>query len=103
MIDYEIGSVLYRMARDKVIEPKYAEESFGRLLNLPITKVVPDDLVAVLRLSNDLGVHFYDCLYIMAAKESRTALVSADERMVKAAKRVLPTDAAVHIKDYEAD
>ncbi|MGI0048097.1 MAG: type II toxin-antitoxin system VapC family toxin [Nitrososphaera sp.] len=102
IIDYEIGSVLYKMTRDRIIGPKYAEEAFGRLLNLPVAKVALTDFVAVLRLSNSLGVHFYDCHYIMAARESRTALVSADEKMVKAAKSVLPTDAAVHIKDFEA-
>jgi hypothetical protein len=43
-----------------------------------------------------------DRFYIAAAKESGIVIVSADEKMVKAAKRVLLGDAAVHIKDLES-
>lgn len=100
IVDYELGSVLYKMVRDKIIESKYAEEAFRRLLKLPIVKVAPADLVAVLGISSNLGIHYYDCLYILAAKESKSALISSDQKLVNAAKKVLPADAsAVHLKD----
>lgn len=101
IIDYEVGSVLYKMTKNRILEFKYAQEAFGKLLNLPIAKVSLNDFVAVLGVSNDLGIHFYDCLYILAAKESRSALISSDQKLVKAAKRVLPPDTAVFLKDIE--
>lgn len=102
IIDYEVGSVLYKMVRNKIMEFKYTQEAFDRLLKLPIAKVAPTDFVAVLGVSNNLGIHYYDCLYILAAKESRSVLVSSDQKLVNAAKKVLPADAAVHLKDMEA-
>lgn len=101
IIDYEVGSVLYKMVRNKIIEPKYAEEAFGRLLKLPIPKIAPANFVAVLGVSNSLGIHYYDCLYILAAKESKSALVSSDQKLINAARKLLPADSAVHLKDME--
>ena len=90
------------MTRHKIIELEYAGKAFGRLLKLPISKAEPINFVSILDISNDLGIHYYDCLYILTARESRSALVSSDQKMLNAAKKVLPTDAAIHIKDFEA-
>lgn len=87
------------MAKVEIVEPKYAEQAFDKLMKLPIDRVEPIDHVAVLRLSISLGIHYYDCQYIMAARELKSTLVSSDEKMVKTAKRVLPQDCAIHIRD----
>lgn len=85
IIYYEVGSVLYKMARREIVERRYAVKAYENLLKLPIE--VPDQglsvLPEVLGMSLRHGLHFYDCLYIDAAKKTDSTLVSSDRKLVE--------------------
>lgn len=86
----EVGSVLYKMTRRSIIDKSYAIQAYENLLKLPIEvsssidndwNVLPDILEMALRLE----LHFYDCLYIHAAKKTGSTLVSSDQKLLTAA------------------
>lgn len=87
IIYHEVGSVLYKMTRRSVMEKKYAVQAYGNLIKLPI-EVSNDDwnvLPTILEMSLKLELHFYDCLYIHAARKTGSALVSSDRKLLVAA------------------
>ena len=85
----EVGSVLYKMTRRSIMDRSYAVQAYENLLKLPIEissidndwNVLPDILEMALRLE----LHFYDCLYIHAAKKTGSTLVSSDQKLLTAA------------------
>jgi predicted nucleic acid-binding protein len=87
IIYHEVGSVLYKMTRKRVIEKEYARQAYENLIRIPI-EVSRDDwniLPNILDMSLRLGLHFYDCLYIHTAKKTNSLLVSSDRKLLVAA------------------
>lgn len=80
----EAGSVLYKMARRRIVEKSYATEAYANLLKLPI-EIHEEDwsgLPGILDMSLRLGIHFYDCLYIRTAKKTASTLISSDQKLL---------------------
>ncbi len=87
IIYHEVGSVLYKMVRNRIIEKEYAMKAYENLIRVPI-EISSDDwnvLPNILGMSLRLGLHFYDCLYIYTAKKTNSLLVSSDRRLLVAA------------------
>ena len=85
LIGAEIGNVLWKAVRRNRISAANAENSLRRFTELSIP-VVPsaDLLVRSLQISVTCDRSFYDSLYVALALTTRTELVTADERLVKA-------------------
>ena len=81
----EIGNVLWKAVRSHRISAASAENSLRRFTELSIP-VVPsaDLLVRSLQISVTCDRSFYDSLYVALALSTRTELVTADERLVRA-------------------
>jgi len=94
----EVGSVLYKMTRRGIVEKSYAIRAYENLLKLPIEMQGGDwsVLPGVLDMSLRLGLHFYDCLYIQAAKEVGSTLVSSDQKLLNVAAKECNTK---HLQD----
>jgi predicted nucleic acid-binding protein len=89
IIYHEVGSVLYKMTRRGILEKRYAVQAYGNLIKLPI-EVSNDDwnvLPDILEMSLRHELHFYDCLYIHAARKTGSALVSSDRKLLAAAEK----------------
>ena len=87
IIYHEVGSVIYKMTRKRIIEKEYAMKAYENLIRIPI-EVSSDDwnvLPNILGMSLRLGLHFYDCLYIYTAKKTNSLLVSSDRKLLVAA------------------
>jgi predicted nucleic acid-binding protein len=87
IIYHEVGSVLYKMVRKRIIEKEYAMKAYENLIRIPID-VSSDDrniLPNILGMSLRLGLHFYDCIYIYTAKKTNSLLVSSDRKLLAAA------------------
>ncbi len=75
LIGAEIGNVLWKAVRRNRISAANAETSLRRFTELSIP---------ALQISITCGRSFYDSLYVALAHTTRTELVTADERLVKA-------------------
>ncbi|CDI06055.1 type II toxin-antitoxin system VapC family toxin [Candidatus Nitrosotenuis uzonensis] len=87
IIYHEVGSVLYKMVRKRIVQKEYAVEAYENLIRVPI-EISSDDwnvLPNILGMSLKLGLHFYDCLYIYTAKKTNSLLVSSDRKLLVAA------------------
>lgn len=87
IIYHEVGSVLYKMVRKRIVQKEYAVEAYESLIRVPI-EISSDDwnvLPNTLGMSLRLGLHFYDCLYIYTAKKTNSLLVSSDRKLLVAA------------------
>lgn len=87
IIYHEVGSVLYKMTRRGIMEKNYAVRAYENIIKLPI-EVSNDDwnvLPRILEISLKHELHFYDCLYIHAARKTGSTLVSSDRKLLAAA------------------
>ena len=85
LIEPEIGNVLWKAVRNRRISAANAENSLRRFTELSIPVVPSTDLlVRSLQISVTCDRSFYDSLYVALALTTRTELVTADERLVKA-------------------
>lgn len=83
----EVGSVLYKMTRRGIMEKNYAVRAYENIIKLPM-EISHDDwsvLPDILEMSLRHELHFYDCLYIHAARKTGSALVSSDRKLLAAA------------------
>lgn len=90
IIYYEIGSVLFKMTKRKIMDQDYAVLAYRKLLKLPLeitSHQASDKLPDVLDMSNKLGIHFYDCLYIHTTKLTGSTLVSSDQKLLDASNK----------------
>lgn len=88
LIASEIGSALWKAVRRGDVTRADALLAIEATL-LPFTSLVPDEELQsrALALAIDLGHPIYDCFYLALAERERAPLVSADKRLVAAAKR----------------
>lgn len=89
IIYHETGSVLYKMTRRGIMEKRYAVQAYENIIKLPIEISIYDwnVLPGILEMSLRHELHFYDCLYIHAAKKTGSVLVSSDRKLLAAAKK----------------
>lgn len=85
LIEPEIGNVLWKAVRNHRISVTKAENSLRCFTELSIP-VVPsaDLLIRALQISVTCERSFYDSFYVALALGTRTELVTADERLVRA-------------------
>lgn len=86
IIHYEVGSVLYKMARRGILDKGYSADAYKSLLKLSVELFDCDQnaLSDILEMSHRLQLHFYDCCYIYTAKKTRSVLVSSDQKLLDA-------------------
>jgi predicted nucleic acid-binding protein len=85
LIEAEIGNVLWKAARRRRISPADAERSLRHFTELGIRKIPTSGLLdQALQIALACDRSFYDTLYVAAALATKTELITADERLVKA-------------------
>lgn len=101
IIHYETGNALWILSSKlKQVDQEYTKQAYRHLLALPLrtTHLDSDDLQEALNTSYVLNLTYYDALYIVTAKKTRSTLVSADQELVRKAKQVI---GATHIADMK--
>ena len=85
----EIGSAIWKAARRDLIAPADAIAAIRDVL-LPFEALVPDDELRVpaLAMAIEIGHPIYDCFYLALAERERCALITADARLIEAAKGI---------------
>ena len=84
----ECANALWRHVRLKELKENEAIRQLARLRsadveNLPIADLLPDAFL----FANELGRPVYDCLYLSAAVQNETKLITADHRFASAVAR----------------
>jgi predicted nucleic acid-binding protein len=83
----EVGSAIWKAARRELIAPANAIAAIRDVL-LPFEALVPDEELRVpaLALALNLRHPIYDCFYLALAERERCTLITADARLIGAAK-----------------
>jgi predicted nucleic acid-binding protein len=81
----EVGNIIWKRKTRGEIDDAEAAELLADLLRLPLRITPCSELVEpALQLALRTGRTVYDCLYVAAALRHKTAVVSADKRLVNA-------------------
>lgn len=85
LIHSEIGNALWKAVRRDRLSPAEAEDSLRRFSDLAL-EIVPADelLIPTLQIAANCNRTFYDSLYVAVALNTKTELITADERLVNA-------------------
>jgi predicted nucleic acid-binding protein len=83
----EAGNALWVYVRARALSKQEALLCFATLRTVPLQWLDLHDLAPeAMTLSIDLGHPFYDCVYLAAALVMEVPLVTADRRLIKAAR-----------------
>jgi predicted nucleic acid-binding protein len=87
----EVANALWRLQRAGQLEGAGLQQRFERAVAL-VDHIEPDRTLQAeaLALATHLDHPVYDCLYLVLARRGVAALLSADQRLLKLAARVLP-------------
>jgi len=87
----EVANALWRLQRAGQLEEADVQQRFERAVAL-VDHIEPDRTLQAeaLALATHLDHPVYDCLYLVLARREVAALLSADQRLLKLAARVLP-------------
>jgi len=87
----EVANALWRLQRSGQLEGAGLQQRFERAVAL-VDHIEPDRTLQAeaLALATHLDHPVYDCLYLVLARREVAALLSADQRLLKLAARVLP-------------
>ena len=87
----EVANALWRLQRAGQLEGAGLQQRFERAVAL-VDHIEPDRTLQAeaLALATHLDHPDYDCLYLVLARREVAALLSADQRLLKLAARVLP-------------
>ena len=87
----EVANALWRLQRAGQLEADGLQQRPDRAASL-VDHIEPDRSLQAeaLALAAHLDHSFYDCLYLVLARREVAALLSADQRLLKLAVRVLP-------------
>ena len=93
VIAAEIGSAIWKAVRRGTVTRADAIVAIDAAL-LPFQILIPTEELRVraLELAIDLDHPIYDCFYLALAERERCALISADKRLLTAAKRLKKID-----------
>ena len=93
IIAAEIGSAIWKAVRRGTVTRADAIVAIDAAL-LPFQILIPTEELRVraLELAIDLDHPIYDCFYLALAERERCALISADKRLLTAAKRLKKID-----------
>lgn len=82
----ELGNILWKKVRRGLLEEEEAREIARELLAIPMSVHGSTDMFeAVLRLACRAGITFCDALYVVLATGLGCPLITADERLMRAA------------------
>lgn len=89
LIAAEVGSAIWKAVRRGDVERNDALKALESAL-LPLNELIPsEDLrLRALELAIELDHPIYDCFYLALAERERCAFVSADARLLAAAKKM---------------
>ncbi len=93
LVAAEISNALWKSARRGDLQ----HESVGRMLQVAMghfTRLIPIETLAMnaLRLALKLQHPIYDCFYLALAERERAPLITADERLIRAARQAQTVD-----------
>lgn len=84
----ECANILWKKVRLGHLTRREATDCLRLLLDMPVAVVASRELLdSALRLSLELDHPVYDCLYLALALQRRFPLVTADEKLAKAARK----------------
>ena len=84
----ECANILWKKVRLGHLTRREAADCLRLLLAMPVALVASRELLdSALRLSLELDHPVYDCLYLALALQRRFPLVTADEKLAKAARK----------------
>jgi predicted nucleic acid-binding protein len=85
----EVGNALWKAVRRREVAASDAVPALRSILRV-FDGLVPNEQLheRALKLAVDLNHPIYGCFYLALAERERAALVSADERLLRAAKKV---------------
>jgi len=84
----ECANILWKKVRMGHLTRREAADCLRLLLDMPVAVVGSRELLdSALRLSLELDHSVYDCLYLALALQRRFPLVTADEKLAKAARK----------------
>lgn len=87
LLPVECANILWKKVRIGDLAQREAADRLNLLLRAPVVLVGNRELLdSALRLSFELGHPVYDCLYLALALQRRFPLVTADEKLAKAAR-----------------
>lgn len=95
-IIYEVGNSIWK---NKQLTAQDANEAIASLLRLGMELLEPktEGTCRAMEIARIKKATFYDALYIQAAEELDTALLTADELQIVASKGITKV---IHLKDY---
>lgn len=89
LIAAEIGSAIWKAVRRGEVKPTDAPTALeAALLSLDELIAIEDLRLRALELAIDLAHPIYDCFYLALAERERQPLITADARLLAAAKRM---------------
>ena len=97
---FEVASALYKLAKLKLVSKEYSLNAFGKLTRIPFTIIdlASEELVKTLATTLESRINFYDALYITVSQKTNSMLVTADEDIVKKARKYTKI---MHIMNYK--
>ena len=88
LLHVECANILWKKVRLRHLTRREAADCLRLLLVMPVAVVASRELLdSALRLSLELDHPVYDCLYFALALQRRFPLVTADEKLAKAARK----------------
>lgn len=88
LLSVECANILWKKVRLGHLTRREAADCLRLLLGMPVALVGSRELLdSALRLSLELDHPVYDCLYLALALQRRFPLVTADEKLAKAARK----------------
>ena len=88
LLSVECANILWKKVRLGHLTRRAAADCLRLLLAMPVAVVGSRELLdSALRLSLELDHPVYDCLYLALALQRRFPLVTADEKLAKAARK----------------
>ena len=88
LLSVECANILWKKVRLGHLTRREAADCLRLLLGMPVAVAASRELLdSALRLSLELDHPVYDCLYLALALQRRFPLVTADEKLAKAARK----------------
>lgn len=99
LITYEVGNTLWKAMTKGYLGVNESRQRLERFLHLGILCVEfeDEDLLRTLEYAAETALTYYDGVYVIAAKKTKTTLLTADDALYSKAGETIPV---THLKDY---
>lgn len=100
LVVYEVGNALWRACQRGYISPDAAKNGLRDFLRLGITfvELSEKELCDALDWSIEAKTTYYDTIYVKTAEKLSKTLLTADEKLYRKARNIIPT---IHLREYQ--